>query len=147
MVKRASKVLLATALVAGLTATIYGCGIIGTIDFDVKFQVPALGAGAGSCQWAMVPNVKFQFLDQALDGMLRTEVTRPCVPGERYKVSIDIGPYNIRVQGISATLSICYEVNQLYQVQGGKTDVLTLTAVALASGPAAGCAYPTTPAP
>jgi hypothetical protein len=145
MVKKTSKVLLASALVAGLSATVYGCGIIGSIDFDIKFQVPNLGTG--NCQWAMVPNVRFQFLDQALDGLLRTEVTRPCVPGERYKVSIDIGPYNIRVQGINASLAICYEVNQLYQVQSGKTDILTLTAVQLPSGAAAGCAYPTTPPP
>jgi hypothetical protein len=127
MVRKAQKVILAGMVVAGLAAYVNGCAIIGTLDFNVKFR-PAGAPCAVDCSVAAVPNVRFQFFDQALDNLLRTEATRPCVPNERYRVSIDLGPYNIRVQGINGQLTVCYETNQLYTVQGGKTEVLTLEA-------------------
>ena len=68
--------------VTGLAAYANGCAIIGTIDFDVKFR-PTGAPRAVDCNTAAVTNVRFQFFDQALDNLLRTEVTRPCVPTER----------------------------------------------------------------
>jgi hypothetical protein len=141
MVRKAQKLILAGLVVTGLAAYVNGCAIIGTIDFNVKFR-PAGAPCAVDCSVAAVTNVRFQFFDQALDNLLRTEVTRPCVANERYRVSIDLGPYNIRVQGLNGALTICYETNQLYTVQGGKTEVLTFESQQHAAGATGGCTYP-----
>ena len=141
MVSKLKKVVLAAALVTGIAVSANGCAIIGTIDFDVKFQ-PTGAPRSVDCSTAQVINVRFQFFDQALDNLLRTEVTRPCVPNERYRVSIDLGPYNIRLQGLNGQLVICYETNQLYTVQGGKTEILSFIAQQHPAGAQGGCAYP-----
>ena len=137
---RMHKALAAAALVAG-TVAVNSCGIIGTVDFEVLFR-PTGAPCAATCDAAGVSSIKFTFFDQALDNLVRTEVQRQCVPGERYKVSIDLGPYNIRTQGLNGALTVCYETNQLIQVQGGKTDQFTIRADQHAMGAAGGCTYP-----
>lgn len=146
MFSKVRKVLFAGAVVAGLAAYANGCAVIGTVDFDITFKPPQAtnpSLKAVDCRTANVNTVRFEFLDQALDGMLRTRVDRPCVPGERYRVSIDLGPYNIRLQGMNGGLVICYETNQLYTVVAGKTEVLTFSADAHPAGVTGGCQYPT----
>jgi hypothetical protein len=142
MVTRIRRALLATALVAGAAAAIHGCAILGTIDFNVTFR-PTGAPRSVTCDIAAVTNVRFRFLDQALGDLLRTEVVRPCVPTERYRVTIDLGPYNIQVQGLNPQLTICYETNLLYRVEGGKTETLTIEAGQHPNGATAGCTYPT----
>lgn len=146
MVRKLKKVVLATALVTGIAAYANGCAIIGTVDFDVKFR-PTGAPAAVDCSTAQVPNVGFKFFDQALDNLLRTEVTRPCVPNERYRVSIDLGPYNIRVQGLNGQLVVCYETNQLYTAQTDRTETLTFIAEQHPAGAQGGCVYPQIVAP
>jgi hypothetical protein len=45
----------------------------------------------------------FRFFDQALDTLLRTEIARPAVPAERYRVSVDLGPSDFMGQGPNAS--------------------------------------------
>jgi hypothetical protein len=142
MVKAIHRALFATGLVAALAVTVHGCAIIGTIDFGITFR-PTGAPRAIDCQQAAVATVKFEFFDQALDGLLRTSVARPCVPNERYRVSIDLGPYAIRVQGLNGVQTICYETTTQVTVQGGKTEVLNLEAQQHPNGAAGGCVYPT----
>ncbi len=87
--------------------------------------------------------VRFQFFDQALDGLLRTEIQRPCVPGERFRVNIDLGPYNIRTQGLNGQAVICYESNEFYTVSRAGTMQLNVSVEAHPSGAQGGCQYPT----
>ena len=117
-----------------------------SIDFDVKFR-PTGAPVAVDCSTAQIPNVRFGFFDQALDNLLRTEVTRPCVANARYRVSIDPGPYNIRVQGLNGQLVVCYETNQLYTAQTDRTETLTFIAEQHPAGAQGGCVYPQIVAP
>ena len=141
MIRNVHKIVLATALVGGLAAYANGCAIIGSIDFGLAFQPPG-AVRAVDCATANVTTVRFQFFDQALDNLLRTEVQRPCVANERYKVSIDLGPYNIRTQGLNGQLVICYETNNPYTVMGGKSEQFNFTVQAHPAGAMGGCMYP-----
>lgn len=142
MIRKVQKFVLATALVGGLAAYANGCAIIGSIDFGLSFRPPN-SVRAVDCATALVTTVRFQFFDQALDGLLRTEVQRPCVVNERFKVSIDLGPYNIRTQGLNGQAVICYESNQFYTVMGGKSEQFNFTVEAHPTGAQGGCQYPT----
>lgn len=141
MLKRVKRTLLAGLVLSGIAASYSGCAIIGTVDFDIGFKVTG-GTRTLTCQEANVISVRFQFFDQALDNLLRTEVARPCVVGERYRVSIDLGPYNIKIQGLNGQQTICYESNVLHTVVGGKTEQLSLISEQHSTGAAGGCTYP-----
>jgi hypothetical protein len=139
MTTKMSKALLGVAALAGLGATAYGCAIIGTVDFSIKFRTPA--GVVINCAQASLTNVKFQFFDQALNDLLRTEVVRVCQPSsaeERYRVSIDLGPYLVKVQGLDQRQSICYASDVSIRVEGGRTDTYDLVAVATGGD----CQYP-----
>ncbi len=147
MISKVQKFVLATALVGGLAAYANGCAIIGSVDFGLTFRPPQ-SVRAVDCRTALVNSVRFQFFDMALDGLLRTEVTRPCEvsatgQGTRFKVSIDLGPYNIRTQGLNGQLVICYESNNLVTIQGGKSDAFDFVVEAHPTGAMGGCQYPT----
>jgi hypothetical protein len=142
MFSKVRKVVFAGAVVAGLAVYANGCAIIGTIDFGILFR-PQQSVRAVDCTTAQVANVKFMFFDQALGNTLRTEVSRPCVPNERYRVSIDLGPYQVRVQGLNGTQVICYESSIDLRVEGGKTDTYNLEAQQHPTGMQGGCVYPT----
>jgi hypothetical protein len=118
------------------------CAVIGTADMEIRFRPPGFATPV-VCEMADVASVRYQFFDEALDNLLRTEVTRPCVPGERYRVSIDLGPYNIRVQGLNAQQTVCYETTIMHTIEGGQTDAVEIIATPTH---APGCVYPT-PAP
>lgn len=118
-----------------------GGGQTGALDFSVLFR-PTGAPRAVDCGTAGVANLRFQFFDQALDNLLRTEVVRPCVPNERYRVNVDAGPYNIRVQGLNGQLASCYETNALYTVTRGVIENLNFEVQQHPLGASAGCVYP-----
>ena len=142
MFSKVRKIVFAGAVVASLAAYANGCAIIGTVDFGISFR-PQQSVRATDCTTAQVATVKFMFFDQALGNSLRVEVPRPCVVGERYKVSIDLGPYQIRVQGLNGVQAVCYESSIDLRIEGGKTEVLNLEAQQHPAGMAGGCVYPT----
>ena len=113
----------------------------GTFDFDVQFRTTG-NPTPRSCDIALVDNVDIKFYDPALGGLLRTNLRRPCVPNERYRVSIDTGTYEILVQGINGQLTVCYETRELHTLQGARTEVFTVTADQHPTGAQGGCTYP-----
>jgi hypothetical protein len=132
MTSKMKKALIGTAMLAGVGATAYGCAVIGTVQFTISFVNPNSGQ-ALNCLQAQLANVQFQFFDQALSNLLRTQVVQPCTPQtamNQYSVSIDLGPYLVRVQGLNANQTICYSADIQITVQGGKTDTYDLRAVA-----------------
>lgn len=114
----------------------------GALDFDVQF-LPSRATTAIDCQAANV-SIHFDIFDQA--GGLRTAVSRPCLLGERYRVTLDSGPYTLRVQGLQGT-AVCYEKNEPVTVQAGQTQTLSIIANQQANGVAQGCSYPLPPPP
>jgi hypothetical protein len=110
------------------------------VDFGVLFH--PIGAQAPmDCQQARVSMTHTDFFDQAL-GLLRISVTRPCVPGERYRVTLDAGPYLVRVQGLNDQQTVCYESSLPVTLQSGQTKTLDIIAEQYPSGAASGCVYP-----
>jgi len=116
----------------------------GTVDLGIMF-LPSGATTAMSCSDASVSNVRFEVFDNA--GSLRTEVVRPCVPDERYRVTLDAGPYTIRAQGLQSS-TVCYENNQSVTILAGQTQTLSnIIAFQHPNGAAQGCTYPSSPSP
>ncbi len=118
-----------------------GSELVGTLDIDIKFK-PTDSDNALDCSQANVTTVRLQFFDQALDNLLRHEITRPCVANERYLRDLYFGPYNIKVQGLNGQQTICYETNHFYNVEAGITAQVTLVSAQHPNGAVRGCVYP-----
>jgi hypothetical protein len=112
----------------------------GSVDFDIKF-LPTGATTPIGCEVANV-SIHFDVFDQA--GALQSAVTRPCVPGERYRVTLDPGPYSIRAQGLQG-LAVCYEKSEPLSIQPGQVQTLSIIANQHANGAQQGCTYPPPP--
>jgi hypothetical protein len=86
--------------------------------------------------------VHIDVFDQAVGGLLRFSVTRACIPGERYRFSLDPGPYVVVVQGLNDQQTTCYERSEPVTIQGGQTQTFTIIAGPHPNGAAMGCVYP-----
>jgi hypothetical protein len=111
-----------------------------SIDFNVFFRDPGAGA-VRSCMAADVSFVRFRFLDAALSGLLRTEVTRPCSGGDHYLVEVDAGAYHLVLQGLNSQTTVCYETQLSLRAPAGASSAV-IAVPPVPQGRERGCRYP-----
>jgi hypothetical protein len=131
------------ALVLGLlgsaTLLLHSCAFFGTVDFSIRFRTP--GGQVLNCAQAELMSFKFEFYDEALNNQLRTSVERLCdlqSAEDRFRVSMDLGRYLVRVRGFDPRRVVCYQGDFALRVNAGKTELYDLTA----DPTGADCHYP-----
>lgn len=119
----------------------------GEVDFDILFLPPGW-VTPGDCQATNVSPVHFDVFDQ--DGAVLADVTRACVAGERFRVTLNPGPYFLRAQGFQELpegSALCYETSEPINIEAGQTLTLSIVAEPHPNGNANGCSYPAPPPP
>jgi hypothetical protein len=111
------------------------------VDLDVRF-LPNGAANTLDCTATSVTTIKLQFFDEALQGLLRAEVARPCETNQHFPFSIAIGPYLLRIQGLNAQQSSCYQADFPLSLPGGQSVRFTAIVKPAPGGVDAGCTYP-----
>jgi hypothetical protein len=116
----------------------------GEAAFGLSFSAPdAAGGWSGSCRDAKVTSVRFRFYDQTRqDEPLRTEVIRPCVADDKYRVAANAGFYRVSIQGLNDHLTPCYEIYPHVNIHRGETVSLNYRVTGHPVGIQAGCLYP-----
>lgn len=114
-----------------------------SLTFEVKFR-PSGAATALECDAARVGNVRFRFYRDDPDGgsPLRFEVVRPCVPGARYPMEPNPGPYTLVIHGLDSRLVACYQTSRFHTVESCSNATLTVEVPQVPTGAEAGCVYP-----
>jgi hypothetical protein len=127
--------------VAGDGGTADGGTLFGTLRFGIKL-LPDGAAAPLDCTATSLTNLQYEVFDVAHQNVLQTQVTRPCVANEIQTVTLAAGPYLLRIQGLNAGFSTCYQSDLSVTVQAGQTSSITAVVQQNPGGAGAGCTYP-----